>query len=159
VSFVERKLWHMILVEVSKEWCKASNTVKWKCKLRPIHKKFEQLTLKTCIFVYLDLHAYKRKEKCQVSYLANCEQFISLASGSEFVRADEERLEFTLYTLKWFAFLFCSLFFGGVGATEVWTQGFVPAKQVLFHSGPTFSPFCSAYFGDRVSLFCGVRGT
>jgi hypothetical protein len=33
----------------------------------------------------------------------------------------------------------------------VWTQGFALAKQALYCLSHTFSPFCSGYFGDRVS--------
>jgi hypothetical protein len=32
-----------------------------------------------------------------------------------------------------------------------WTQGFVLAKQVLYHLSHTSSPFCCGYFGDGVS--------
>jgi hypothetical protein len=40
-------------------------------------------------------------------------------------------------------------FFTFSSGTRVWTQGFVLARQALYHS----SPFCSGYFRDRVSLF------
>jgi hypothetical protein len=38
-------------------------------------------------------------------------------------------------------------FFDG---TRVWTQGFVLAKQALYHVSYASSPFYSGYFGDRV---------
>jgi hypothetical protein len=43
------------------------------------------------------------------------------------------------------------LLFGGWGETGVWTQGFALTKQELYHLSHTSSPFCSGYFGDRVS--------
>jgi hypothetical protein len=42
-------------------------------------------------------------------------------------------------------------FFGCFGETRVWIQGFVLAKQALYHFIHTSSPFCSGYFGHRVS--------
>jgi hypothetical protein len=45
------------------------------------------------------------------------------------------------------------LFFFFFDGTGVWTQGFICARQVLYHFGHASSPFCSGYFGDRVSLF------
>jgi hypothetical protein len=35
----------------------------------------------------------------------------------------------------------------------VWTQGFAPARQALYHLSHVSSPFRSGYFGNRVSLF------
>jgi hypothetical protein len=45
-------------------------------------------------------------------------------------------------------FLFLYFFFGETG---VWTQGFVLAKQVVYHLSHTSGSFCSGHFGDRVS--------
>jgi hypothetical protein len=40
-----------------------------------------------------------------------------------------------------------------LAGTEVWTQGLIVSKQVLYCLSYTFSPFCSGYifFGDAVS--------
>jgi hypothetical protein len=46
-----------------------------------------------------------------------------------------------IHPLYYFSF---SFFFGG-------TQGFVLAKQALYHSSHVFSPFFSGYFGDGLS--------
>jgi hypothetical protein len=43
-------------------------------------------------------------------------------------------------------------FFFSLGETGVRTQGFALAKQALYHVSHTFSPFCSGYFGNVVSL-------
>jgi hypothetical protein len=44
-----------------------------------------------------------------------------------------------------------AFFFFFFGGTEIWTQGFMLAKQALYHLSHTCSPFCCGYFGDRVS--------
>jgi hypothetical protein len=50
-------------------------------------------------------------------------------------------LIFCIHVILWQNFfLFCSI--------GVWTQGFVLAKQMLYHLSHTSSPFCSGYFGD-----------
>jgi hypothetical protein len=38
-------------------------------------------------------------------------------------------------------------------STEVWTVGLVLARLALYHMSYADSPFCSGYFGDRISLF------
>jgi hypothetical protein len=53
-----------------------------------------------------------------------------------------------------------SLFFFSVrggGGGVVWTQGFILAWQVLYHLRHASNPFCSSYFGDRVSLFVQLK--
>jgi hypothetical protein len=35
----------------------------------------------------------------------------------------------------------------------VWTQGFIPARQMLYLLSHIFGPFCSSYLGDWVLLF------
>jgi hypothetical protein len=39
-----------------------------------------------------------------------------------------------------------ALFITGIILNGVWTQGFMPAKQVLLHLSHILSPFCSGYF-------------
>jgi hypothetical protein len=58
-------------------------------------------------------------------------------------------------TCLWMTHIFLLLNFIFCGGTAVWTQGFVLAEQVLYHSCHTSGPFCSGYFGDGVSwAFC-----
>jgi hypothetical protein len=42
------------------------------------------------------------------------------------------------------------------GYTRVCIQGFVLTRQALYLLSHASSPFCSSYFGDRVSLFAQV---
>jgi hypothetical protein len=65
----------------------------------------------------------------------------------------------TLFELGW-TISFSSSFFSpelpfwedfSGGHTELSTQSFTLAKQVLYHFSHTSSSFCSGYFGDGVS--------
>jgi hypothetical protein len=51
--------------------------------------------------------------------------------------------------------VFFLFFFGG---TVILMQGFVLAKQALYHLCHTSSPFCSGYFGDGVSELFAQAG-
>jgi hypothetical protein len=44
--------------------------------------------------------------------------------------------------------LMCTYFF-----FAFWTQGFMLARQAVYRLNCIYSPFCSGYFGDRVSCF------
>jgi hypothetical protein len=44
-----------------------------------------------------------------------------------------------------------NIFFFLFGGAGVWYQGIVPTRKALYCTSHATSPFCSGYFGDRVS--------